>query len=121
MTRKEVLESGARFRIALINTRNPKKNYSINKDLNGGLGTGSSLGNSLTSRILERIRRHSFRIPVPAMAYLQAIFVDQGHQVVCLEDQALEEECDLILLYGSMVDYKYENELSRQLLSLIHI
>ena len=115
MTRKEVLESGARLRIALINTRNPKKNYSINKDLNGGLGTGSSLGNSLTSRILERIRRHSFRIPVPAMAYLQAIFVDQEHQVFCLEDQTLEEECDLILLYGSMVDYKYENELSRQL------
>ena len=107
--------SDPRLRIALVNARNSQKKYALNKDLNGGLGTADDLGESLPMRILVRLRRRFVHIPIVEFAFLQSVLRERGHQVTYFEAHLPEKEIDLILIYGSIVDFKNENAICRQL------
>ena len=103
------------LRVALVNVRNRRKKHALNKDLNGGLGTADDLGDTFPMKLLVRLRRRFVRIPITEFAFLQAVLREQGHRVGYFEGSLPEEEVDVILLYGSIVDFKHENEVCRQL------
>jgi anaerobic magnesium-protoporphyrin IX monomethyl ester cyclase len=100
-----------KMKIALINIINKNKNFAVNKDLNGGFGTADDYDNSLASRVIKFLKSKSIRIPLVSMAYLQALLKEQGHTVNFYEGTRPKkgDKIDLILIYGSIVDYKCEN------------
>lgn len=101
--------------IALVHALNKHKNYSMNKDLNSGFGTADDFGNSLTSRIIKLIRRKAVQIPILSFAFLQSVLREQGHHVNYFEGTLPEGDFDLILIYGSIVDYQNENRVCKLL------
>ena len=101
-----------KLKIALVNVLNKNKKYAMNKDLNGGFGTADDLGDSLFLRLLKIIRKRSTKLPIMSFAFLQAIFKNQGHMVQYFEGTLPEQDFDMILIYGSIVDYKNENDVS---------
>ncbi len=106
-----------RLKIALVHPVNKEKNYAMNKDLNGGFGTADDYGNSFTSRIIKLIKKRSIRLPIISFAFLQALFKEQGHEAKYFEEDLPDEkeDYDLILVYGTVVDYKNENRVCRLL------
>ena len=108
-------DGGSSVDIALVHILNEQKKYGLNKDLNGGLGTADDLGDSFALRVLKRIRRKWVRIPIVEIAFLQAVLQEQGHRVAYFEGSLPDSEFDLVLLYGSLVDYRHENRVCREL------
>ena len=105
------------LKIALVNATNRDKDNAMNKDLNGGFGTADDYGNSMSSRIIRLIKKRSIRLPIVSFAFLQALFKEQGHNVKYFEENLPERDCeyDLILVYGTVVDFKNENNACRLL------
>jgi len=97
------------MKIALVNVTNKKKKTAMNKDLNGGFGTCDEYGDSISSKLIKFIKKRSVRLPIISFAFLQAIFKEQGHQVKYFEETLPKLAFDLILIYGTVVDYKNEN------------
>ncbi|MCF7861342.1 B12-binding domain-containing radical SAM protein [Candidatus Woesearchaeota archaeon] len=101
------------MKIYLINVLNHRKKIPMNKDLNGGFGTADYYGKDLASFIIRAVKHKSIRIPVLSMAYLQAILKKKGHDVGFFEAKlpiaSAGNNPDLILIYGTIVDYKNEN------------
>jgi len=105
------------MKIALVNVINEEKKTAMNKDLNGGFGTCDDYGNSFSSKILKFIKKRSIKLPIIGFAFLQAIFKQQNHEVKYFEGTlpTPPEAYDLILIYGTVVDYKNENSTCRLL------
>ncbi|MBX9782265.1 MAG: B12-binding domain-containing radical SAM protein [Chitinophagaceae bacterium] len=84
----------------------------MNKDLNGGFGTHDDYGNSLFSKILMRVKAKGIRLPVLSFAFLQGILKQKGFSVQYFENEIplANVHFDVILLYGTIVDFKNENE-----------
>ena len=101
--------------IALVHVLNKSKKYGLNKDLNGGLGTADDFGDSFAFGILKRIRRKWVRIPIVEFAFLQSVLKEQGHAVSYFEGSLPQGDVDLVLLYGSLVDYRRENQVCQSL------
>src|SRR3989344_8935230 len=101
--------------ICLLNPTNELNGWAMNKDLAGGLGTLSYFGDSITSRILSFIKKRSVVLPIISFAYLQAILKKKGHNVCYLEEDNLNYNYDLILIYGSIVDFKNELKVFRKI------
>jgi len=101
------------MKIALIDVPNKTK-FSMNKDLAGGLGQTWNLGNSLFSRVLARIRKNAVNLPVLSLAYIQAILKDKGVYTGYFQSIP-DEEFDIFLIYGSMIDHKNENQFAQNL------
>lgn len=103
--------------IALVQVINNTGRSAMNKDLNGGFGTKDHYGNSLTSKLLMWIKKKGVRLPVISLAHLQAILKDKGNTVKYYEGfwPSKDETPDLILIYGSIVDYINENAQAKQL------
>ncbi|MBS3171262.1 radical SAM protein [Candidatus Woesearchaeota archaeon] len=106
-----------KLNIALVHPVNKEKNYAMNKDLNGGFGTADDYGNSFTSRIIRLIKKRSIRLPIISFAFLQGLFKEQGHYVKYFEENLPDENWyyDLILVYGTVVDFKNENKICKLL------
>jgi radical SAM superfamily enzyme YgiQ (UPF0313 family) len=109
-----------RLKIALIHVVNPASISAMNKDLNGGFGTKDHYGKSVTSKLLMRVKKKGIRLPIIGLAFLQAIFKERGSEVRYYEDNLPEENevFDLILVYGSIVDYTNENKQAEKLKKL---
>ena len=103
------------LRIALFNVVNHKKGTGVHKELNAGFGTVDNFGGSFLSNIIKIIRRNSVRVPIVGFAYLQSIFKCKGYDVRYFEGHMPTESVDLVLIYGSLVDYKEENRMCAQL------
>ncbi|MBS3079631.1 radical SAM protein [Candidatus Pacearchaeota archaeon] len=105
------------MKILLLNPINPNIKAAMNKDLAGGMGTLSNFGNSIFSRIISFVKKRGINIPILSYAYLQSIFLQQGHEVEYIENikNFPRKNYDLILIYGSIVDYKYENKICREI------
>lgn len=106
------------MKIALMNVENRRAEGAMNKDLAGGMGTFSYFGNSALSKLISFAKKKAVRIPVLSFAYLQAIFLQQGHEVDYLEmgnPSRIKKNYDLVLIYGSIVDYKYENKICKKI------
>ena len=101
--------------VALVNAINKNRRYAMNKDLNGGFGTADECGSSLSSKIISLIKWRSVKVPILSMAFLQALFKEKGYKVKYFESSllSLTEEFDVILIYGSIVDYINENKIAR--------
>jgi len=97
------------LKIALIHVINDKSKSSMNKDLNGGFGTSDYFGESFTSKALMKFKKKNVRLPIITLAFLQAIFKSQGHQVSYFEGSLPKEKFDLGLIYGTIVDISNEN------------
>jgi len=101
------------LKIALVSLINKRKNYCINKDLNGGAGTADDYDGSWGARLIRFARKNITNLPVSLFGNLQAIFKQLGHDVIFIETHDLSkitEKFDLLLIYGSIVDYNHENE-----------
>ena len=78
----------------------------VNKDFMGGYGWAFHIGKSLPARLIEFVKKWGEKVPILYFAYLAAIFRDHGHQVQVLANAV--PDADLVLLHGSMIDYKNE-------------
>jgi radical SAM superfamily enzyme YgiQ (UPF0313 family) len=103
------------MKIALLNIINPNKTGSMDKDLAGGMGTFSNLGSSWFSNLLSRIKQKYIRMPVVNFAYLAAILRAKEHEVGYLEGDSLAEPFDLVVLKGTIVDYRFENQVCEKI------
>lgn len=101
--------------IALLSVINKNKHGAMNKDLAGGMGTFSAFGSSFTSRLISFVKKKKIKLPIISFAYLQAIFKEQGHKVDYIEGNDVNNEYDVVLSYGSIVNYKYENYIAKKI------
>jgi anaerobic magnesium-protoporphyrin IX monomethyl ester cyclase len=105
--------------IALINVVSNKKDLLISKDLNGGLGINVDIGKSWSSRLIKFFRGRTICIPVVSFAYLQAILLERGAKMVNFFEGNIPSNnnhaFDLILIYGSLIDYHNENQVCYEL------
>lgn len=106
-----------KMNVAIVHVINPANKSAVSKDLNGGFGTRDHYGNSLTSKILMRIKKKGVRLPVISLAFLQAILKEKGSRVYYFEENLPTSDMnfDLIFVYGSIVDYIYENKVAEGL------
>ena len=101
--------------ICLLNPTNSLKGEAMNKDLAGGLGTLSDFGGSFTSKVLSFIKKKSVILPIISFAYIQAILKKKGHNVAYVEGDNITKKYDLILVYGSIVDFKNEVDICKKI------
>ena len=111
------MKPATNFNIALMQVLNKGKKYALNKDLNGGFGTADDYGDSFTSKLISLVKWRAVRIPIIGMAFLQALLKEKGNQVKYYEGDlpSAEEQFDLMLIYGSIVDCHHENAVASQL------
>jgi anaerobic magnesium-protoporphyrin IX monomethyl ester cyclase len=100
------------MKVAIIQVTNPNNRSAVNKDLNGGFGTRDHYGDSFFSRLLMLVKKKAVRLPVIGLAHLQAILKEKGSTVKYFEEDLPggNENFDLVLVYGSIVDYTFENQ-----------
>ena len=103
------------MKIALVGTSQIIKNRSINKDLNGGYGTNDSFGNSISSKIFTILRGRSVNLPLLSFVYVYTILKNKGHIVEYFPSKIPKHYFDIFVLYGSIVDYKMENNVAGEL------
>jgi len=115
LEKEHTQQDAKKLDIALVNVLNNNKKYPMNKDLNGGFGTADNYGNSLTSKIIKLIKKRSIKLPIISFAFLQSILKEQGHNIEYFEGKLPEKFLDLILIYGTIVDYKNENKVCKLL------
>lgn len=96
------------MKIGLLNVVNKEKKYAMNKDLAGGMGTYSDFGKGILLGFLSLLKGKNLNLPVLTFAYIQAILKNKGHDVEYTENEDIEKEYDIILIYGSIIDYKNE-------------
>ncbi len=109
------------MKIALVNVANPNVKVAMNKDLAGGMGTFSHFGNSVFAKMVSLTKGKKVRLPVLAFAYLQGVFKKQGREVDYIEhngETEIKDDYDLVLIYGSIVDYEHENDVCRKIKEL---
>jgi anaerobic magnesium-protoporphyrin IX monomethyl ester cyclase len=100
------------MKVALIETRGEK--YAVNKDQAGGFGTSTDTGTGIFGKIVNHVKRRGVRTPVLFLAYIHSIFEQEGHSVKFF-DKKPNEEFDLIIMVTSMVDYKNEIILAKEI------
>lgn len=100
------------MRIALVETRGDR--VAVNKDQAGSFGTATDVGNGLFGMVLNRIKRRGIRTPAIFMAYMSAILAKDGHDVT-FYDRFPDDSNDFVIIMSSIVDYKNEIELAKQI------
>lgn len=103
------------MRIALLNVVNNSKPGALNKDICGGMGGHALFGSSFILRLISSVKKKTVKMPILSFACLQAVFKKQGYKVDYIEGSNINEKYDLILIYGSIVDYKYENLVCKEI------
>jgi len=102
-------------KIALLNVLNLQKKGALNKDLAGGFGTFSIFGSSTTSKMISYAKKKSINLPIISFAFLQAILKEKGHEIQYIEGDIVDKKFDLVLIYGSIVDFHHENTVSKKI------
>ncbi len=103
------------MKIALLNVINKNKKGAMNKDLAGGMGTRSNFGSSFILKLLSSVKEKSIKLPIISFAFLQAILKEKGNDVHYLESDFIDDKYNLVLIYGSIVDFRYENEIVKKI------
>jgi radical SAM superfamily enzyme YgiQ (UPF0313 family) len=107
------------IRFALISVLNSKKKFALNKDLNGGFGTADDYkGKGVIVSLARYVKKHAVRLPVLSFAYLQAILRLRSFYVKYFEGvlpDIKNEDFDVILFHGTIVDYRYECQIARRM------
>ncbi|MFH0786583.1 MAG: radical SAM protein [Pseudomonadota bacterium] len=100
------------MKVALLLTASSKQGF-INKDISAGLGTVSHYGNSFAGRVLTIIKKKGIQYPPLVMGYLAALLRNKGVEVEVYQNK-LPRNSDLVILYGSLVDYQDELKWARK-------
>ncbi|MBA4395164.1 MAG: radical SAM protein, partial [Desulfobacca sp.] len=100
------------MKATLLLTASSKQGF-INKDISAGLGTVSHFGNSLAGRALTFFKKRGIQYPPLVMGYLAAILRSKGVEVEVCQNK-LPQNSDLVILYGSLVDYQDELKWARK-------
>lgn len=103
------------MRVALLHTTNPGRRIALNKDLNGGLGTADDYGPTWRGRLLSWLKWKLINLPVISTPHIQAILKARGHEAAYYEDAVPDRPFDVGLMYGSLVDFRNENEVVARL------
>lgn len=105
------------MKAVLINVLNSRKKGAMNKDLAGGMGTFSSFGQGTLANIITKAKKRMIYLPVVTLINLNGIFREKGWDTTYVENKNnhFEGNPDLVLIYGSIVDYKYENEICKKI------
>lgn len=85
----------------------------LNKDLAGGYGTRRSIGRGILAKILE-MQKAAIRAPYLHFAYISAILKKNGHEVI-YSDSKIPQDCDIIFLPSSIIDYKNEVNVAKNI------
>ncbi len=85
----------------------------INKDFMGGYGWAFHIGKTWRARAIEYVKKAGESVPLLTFGYLASIFRQEGHAVELVEN--VIPDGDLILIHGSMVDYRYEIEWAKRI------
>lgn len=101
--------------IALLNIINSNKPGNMDKDLAGGMGTFANLGTSLFSKVMGKVKQKYIKVAVLPFAYLQGILKTKGHDVEYIEGDYILKEYDLVIIKGSIVDYRFETEVCEKI------
>jgi radical SAM superfamily enzyme YgiQ (UPF0313 family) len=88
------------------------RNGCVNKDFMGGYGWAFKVGNSLPARAIELVKWLGEKLPIMSCGYLAAIFSRAGHSVEYAN--GVVRDCDLAIIYSSMVDYRADLEMARR-------
>ncbi len=100
--------------VALVNVANHHKEYGVHKDLNGGFGTADDFDGFLGSSFIRFFKKHTVSLPIISFAHLQSIFKQKDMRVSYIEENYCDENnFDIVLIYGSMVDHRHENQVCR--------
>ena len=83
-----------------------KGSPNVSKDVAGGFGTRFKVGNSFRARLIERTKK-GIRYPQLSLAYLAAIFKNDGHEVEFLENK-VPSDADVVIMPSSIVDFRTE-------------
>jgi len=100
------------MRVALVETRG--QGFAVNKDQAGSFGTSTDAGRGLFGYMANKIKRHGIRTPAIFIAYMSSLFTKYGHDVT-FYDRFPEESHDIVIIMSSIVDYKNEIDLARQI------
>jgi anaerobic magnesium-protoporphyrin IX monomethyl ester cyclase len=111
------MKSNKELTVAVVNVVNKTKPVAMNKDLNGGFGTADVYSNGLFEGIIQIIKRRSIKIPIISLAFLMGIFKQKCISAKYYEGSLPRVAPDLILIYGSIVDFHYENKIAKLLKS----
>lgn len=101
--------------IALINVINKNKLGAMNKDLAGGMGTRLNIDSSIELKLLSIAKMKYIKLPVLSLAFLQAILKGKGHTINYIEGDTIDREYDLVIIYGSIIDFRNENEVCKRI------
>lgn len=102
------------MRVALVETRGER--LAVNKDQAGSFGTATDAGSGLFGSIANKIKRHGIRTPAIFIAYMSSILAREGHDVM-FYDRVPDGGNDVVIIMSSIVDYKNEIKLARQIKS----
>lgn len=104
-----------KIHIAVVNVINSIRKGAMNKDLNGGFGTADNYTDTLCARTLMYFKKKYINLPIISLASLMGIFKQRGISAKFYEGKLPDTEPEVILIYGSIVDYKNENSVCRLL------
>ena len=105
------------MKIAVLNVKNNKRKVAMNKDLNGGFGTADSYADTLPEKIIGITKKRNINIPILSLAFLMGTFKKRNIHACYFEEKLPKIPFDIILIYGSIVDYKNENAVCSKLKS----
>lgn len=108
-------QSEDRITIAVVNVLNKKKKITMNKDLNGGFGTADSYTKRWPEKIIGMIKRKNIRLPIISLGFLMGILKQKNIAAKYYEGTLPEIEPEVALIYGSIVDYKNELAVAKEL------
>lgn len=100
------------MKVSLVEIRSARPEC-INKDFMGGYGWAFHIGKTWRARAIEFVKKAGESVPLLTFGYLAAIFRQEGHQVEVVRN--VVPDGDLILIHGSMVDYRYELEWAKRI------
>jgi len=103
------------IKIAVVNVTNSRKKGTMNKDLNGGFGTVDTYSSTLYEKILGFFKKKYIKLPITSLAFLMGIFKQKNISAKFYEGKLPDIEPEIILIYGSIVDYKNENYICKKL------
>lgn len=111
------MHSGSNIKVAVVSATNREKKVAMNKDLNGGFGTADTYSTTVYEKILSITRRRLMNLPIVSLAFLIGIFKQRGISARYYDETLSGADPEIILIYGSIVDYKNENIVCEQLRS----
>lgn len=100
------------MKVSLLEIRSARPEC-INKDFMGGYGWAFHIGKTLRARAIEHVKKAGEAVPLLTFGYLASIFRAKGHEVELVQNEI--PHGDLILIHGSMVDYRYEIEWAKKI------